>query len=126
MHVDITVKRHKEILGKQYIDIQCIAQSDSQSADIDKNIFVMQKLPKNALNESTARFSHIADPVDLQDYPAYEMQDAPYFRANEITLRVRSQFQVSHIISVMQDELQKLKSALTLAPISEEKFTLTL
>lgn len=124
MHVKVTVKNYKKILGKDFVDVECVAQSDSISDDITTNIFVMQKLPKNALNESTARFSHVADPVDLEDYPAQEMQDSPYFRTNEITLRVRNDFQASRIVSVMQEQVQNLKTALTLSPFFEQTFIL--
>lgn len=124
MHVKITIKRHKEILGKQFIDIECQAQSDSLSDDMDTNIFVIQKLPKNALGESTSQFSHVADPVDLEDYPAYQVQDIPYFRTNHITLRVRSEYQTARIISVMQEQVQNLKTALTLPPVSEQTLIL--
>lgn len=124
MHVKVTVKRHKEILGKQYIDIECQAQSDSLSDDMDTNIFVVQKLPKNALGQTTSQFSHVADPVDLQDYPPYPAQDLPYFRTNQITLRVRSEYQTARIISVLEQEVQNLRTALTLPPVSEQTLIL--
>ena len=120
--LSFTVKRYKTALSKAYIDIVCTADtSDSCGA----SIFVMQQLPKNALNESTYRFSHVADPVDLQDYPQEQLEDSAYFRTNEITLRVRSQYQVQLIVQTMRKEVQALAHALSAPPESEEVFSQT-
>ena len=130
MNITVTfnIKRYKTALSKSYIDIHCQASadtSDSTSSQDISCIFMMQKLPKNALNQSTARFSHIADPVDLQDYPAEETQDMTYFRTNEITLRVRSQFQMEHIVETMRKEVKALVQALNALPDTQESFSQT-
>lgn len=117
--VDFTVTRYKAAQSKSYIDVTCTASQDSDSICI----FVMQKLPKNALGQVTSMFSHVADPVDMQDYPDQETQDKAYFRSSTITLRVRSQFQVEHIIEVMRKEVKALAQALTGAVESEEVFS---
>ena len=124
--IEFNIKRYKTALSKSYIDIQCTASAQSSdSSSVDSNIFVIQKLPKNALGESTSRFSHVADPVDMQDYPSEEVQDSAYFRTNSITLRVRSQFQMEHIVEVMRKEVSALTQALNALPASEESFSET-
>ena len=120
--INFTVKRYKTDPGKQYIDIQCSATaSDSSGA----NIFVIQNLPKNALGQSCTRFSHIADPVDIQDFPPERDPQIPYFRTDSIILRVRSEFQVERIIKVMSQEVNSLVQALATLPSSEESFSET-
>ena len=121
--VDFIIKRYKTAQSKSYIDVTCTAHTGS--TDEDPNIFVLQKLPKNALGQSTSRFSHIADPVDMEDYSAQETEDMAYFRASEITLRVRSQFQVEHIISVMREQVKALVQALSAVPSDETTFSQT-
>lgn len=133
MNITITfdIKRYKTALSKSYIDIHCtahtqISDSLSSSSQPDSSyIFVIQKLPKNALGQNSARFSHIADPVDIQDFPIEQSQDIPYFRAKEITLRVRSQFQSDRIISIMRKEVKDLVQALSVMPDSQESFSET-
>lgn len=120
--VNFTVKRYKVAASKNYIDVQCEAAASDSS---DPCIFVIQNLPKNALGESTERFSHVADPVDMQDFPAEKDTQLPYFRTDSIILRVRSQFQVQHIISVMRKQVSALVQALSAVPSSEEIFSQT-
>lgn len=129
--VTFDIKRYKTALSKSYIDIHCTAHTESSDslsrvAEPDSSyIFVIQKLPKNAIGQTGARFSHIADPVDIQDFPIEQTQDSPYFRAKQITLRVRSQFQADRIISIMRKEIKDLAQALTVLPDSEEFFSET-
>lgn len=105
--IDYTISRYIKDPSKAAIDITCKA-----TGDVDSKIFVMQKMSKNALGEDTFRFSHVADPVDLQDWPDYMQDDYPYFRTDQITLRVRSQFQAQSIIKTMQEQVKNLVQAL--------------
>lgn len=106
IQIQYNIKRY--INGsKSAIDVTCQAFCQQ-----DPNIFVMQKLPKNALGEVTYRFSHVADPVDLQDWPDSQQDDYAYFRTNKVTLRVRSQFQAQSIIDTMRQEVKALVKAL--------------
>lgn len=121
IRVNFNIKKYKTAQSKSYIDIQCAAYTDSNSTCI----FVMQKLPKNAIGQTTSQFSHVADPVDMEDYPDKEQEDSAYFRTNSITLRVRNQFQVQHIVQTMRKQVQALAHALSAVPESEESFSQT-
>lgn len=107
--IDYAISRYTKNPSKTAIDITCKASGDS---DIDSKIFVMQKLSKNTLGQQTYRFSHVADPVDLQDWPDCMQDDYSYFRTDQITLRVRSQFQAQSIIKTMQEQVKSLVQAL--------------
>lgn len=89
-------------------DILCQTTAEDGS---DPNVFVIQVLPKNALNESTDRFSHIADLVDMEDYPSTKDLNKPYYRVSSIVLRVRSQFQAQHVISNIRQDVKELIQA---------------
>ena len=121
IRVDFKINRYKTAQSKAYIDISCHAYEDSDSLCI----FVMQKLPKNALGQTTSMFSHVADPVDMQDFPDHQEEDKAYFRTSDITLRVRNQFQVQHIVQTMREQVKALAQALTAAVESEEIFSQT-
>ena len=109
MSIQIQYNVKKYLKGsKSAIDVTCQAFCQQ-----DPNIFVMQKLPKNALGQVTYRFSHVADLVDLEDWPDSQQDDYAYFRTNKVTLRVRSQFQAQSIINTMRQEVKALSKALS-------------
>lgn len=118
-----TIKRRRCHSSKQYIDIVCTTGPAESDSTTDYYVFVMQNMPKNALGQATQRFSHIADPVDMQDYPPYKTEDLPYFRSNQITLRVRSQFQAQHIIEQMRKDIDRLVKACQAVPYDDETFS---
>lgn len=103
------VKRLKRPTLKNAIDVQCYATSSTGS---DTNVFVIQILPKNALNQSQFRFSHVADPVDMQDYPSIVDFDTPYFRTDSIKLRLRNQYQANIVIQTLKKQVRSLVNAI--------------
>lgn len=104
-----SVKRYQRSGYKAAVDIECKATS---ACNVDTNIFVIQKLPKNFNKQPDYRFSHIADPVDMQDYPSEMMDDYAYFRTNSIKLRVRNDFQAQHAINGIKTGVTALVKAL--------------
>ena len=104
-----SVKRYQRSGYKAAVDIECKATS---SCNADTNVFVIQKLPKNFNKQPDYRFSHIADPVDMQDYPSEIMDDYAYFRTDSIKLRVRNDFQAQHAINGIKTGVTALVKAL--------------
>lgn len=104
-----SVKRYLRSGYKAAVDIECKATS---ACNVDTNVFVIQKLPKNFNKQPDYRFSHIADPVDMQDYPSVMMDDYAYFRTNSIKLRVRNDFQAQHAINGIKTGVTALVKAL--------------
>lgn len=104
-----SVKRYQRSGYKAAVDIECKATS---ACNVDTNVFVIQKLPKNFNKQPDYRFSHIADPVDMQDYPSAMLDDYAYFRTNSIKLRVRSDFQAQHAINGIKTGVAALVKAL--------------
>lgn len=104
-----SVKRYQRSGYKAAVDIECKATS---ACNVDTNVFVIQKLPKNFNKQPDYRFSHIADPVDMQDYPSEMMDDYAYFRTNSIKLRVRNDFQAQHAINGIKTGVTALVKAL--------------
>lgn len=104
-----SVKRYQRSGYKAAVDIECKATS---ACNVDTNVFVIQKLPKNFNKQPDYRFSHIADPVDMQDYPSTMLDDYAYFRTNSIKLRVRSDFQAQHAINGIKTGVAALVKAL--------------
>lgn len=104
-----SVKRYQRSGYKAAVDIECKATS---ACNVDTNVFVIQKLPKNFNKQPDYRFSHIADPVDMQDYPSEMMDDYAYFRTNSIKLRVRNDFQAQHAINGIKTGVAALVKAL--------------
>lgn len=104
-----SVKRYQRSGYKAAVDIECKATS---ACNVDTNVFVIQKLPKNFNKQPDYRFSHIADPVDMQDYPSVMMDDYAYFRTNSIKLRVRNDFQAQHAINGIKTGVAALVKAL--------------
>lgn len=104
-----SVKRYQRSGYKAAVDIECKATS---ACNVDTNVFVIQKLPKNFNKQPDYRFSHIADPVDMQDYPSAMLDDYAYFRTNSIKLRVRNDFQAQHAINGIKTGVAALVKAL--------------
>lgn len=104
-----SVKRYQRSGYKAAVDIECKATS---ACNVDTNVFVIQKLPKNFNKQPDYRFSHIADPVDMQDYPSEIMDDYAYFRTDSIKLRVRNDFQAQHAINGIKTGVAALVKAL--------------
>lgn len=104
-----SVKRYQRSGYKAAVDIECKATS---ACNVDTNVFVIQKLPKNFNKQPDYRFSHIADPVDMQDYPSEIMDDYAYFRTDSIKLRVRNDFQAQHAINGIKTGVTALVKAL--------------
>ena len=104
-----SVKRYQRSGYKAAVDIECKATS---SCNADTNVFVIYKLPKNFNKQPDYRFSHIADPVDMQDYPSEIMDDYAYFRTDSIKLRVRNDFQAQHAINGIKTGVTALVKAL--------------
>ena len=104
-----SVKRYLRSGYKAAVDIECKATS---ACNVDTNVFVIQKLPKNFNKQPDYRFSHIADPVDMQDYPSAMLDDYAYFRTNSIKLRVRNDFQAQHAINGIMTGVTALVKAL--------------
>lgn len=104
-----SVKRYQRSGYKAAVDIECKATS---ACNVDTNVFVIQKLPKNFNKQPDYRFSHIADPVDMQDYPSEMLDDYAYFRTNSIKLRVRNDFQAQHAINGIKTGVTALVKAL--------------
>lgn len=103
------VKRYQKSGYKSAVDIQCKATS---ACNDDTNIFMIQKLPKNFNRQPDYRFSHVADPVDMQDYPTELHDDFAYFRVNHIKLRVRNDFQAEHVIQGLKSGASALVRAM--------------
>lgn len=90
---------------KPAIDIH--AQITSSDSTADTNIFMMEKLPKNFQKQYDYRFSHVADLVDMQDYPTYKDDNMAYYRTDQIVLRVRSQYIAQQVIQAMKDQVRQ-------------------
>lgn len=103
------VKRYQKSGYKAAVDIQCKATS---ACNDDTNIFMIQKLPKNFNRQQDYRFSHVADPVDMQDYPTELHDDFAYFRVDHIKLRVRNDFQAEHVIQGLKSGASALVRAM--------------
>lgn len=93
LNLDIKVKLCKQFHAMDLICQTYTVQSDSSTTDT--NVFMIEVLPGNALGQPNFRFSHVADAVDMQDYPDHYDPDYAYFRTNAITLRLRSQYLVN-------------------------------
>lgn len=104
-----SVKRYQRSGYKAAVDIECKATS---ACNVDTNVFVIQKLPNNFNKQPDYRFSHVADPVDMQDYPTDKMDDYAYFRTDSIKLRVRNDFQAQHAINGIKTGVTALVKAL--------------
>lgn len=107
MKLDLTYQiKNVQNTHKPAFDIHAyVTSSDSQT---DVRVFMIQIGPKNYLGEPTDRFSHVADLVDMQDYPSQRDQDMAYYRTDDIILRVRSQFICDQTVQALIQEVKDL------------------
>lgn len=107
--LDIKVNQYIKDDLKATVDIYCKAYTEDPNSD--PKVFMIQKLPKNALGQLDMRFSHVADPVDMQDWPDHVSQDYAYFRTDQIKLRVRSPFIAQRVIQQLKNGVERLIKA---------------
>lgn len=98
-------------------DIYLKVQSQDNT---DPNVFMIQILPKNALDQYQTQFSHVASPVDMQSYPAQYNRDYPYYRTDKFVLRVGSQYQKQQLLKGLARGVRRLDKALAMLQQSDD------
>ena len=104
--------------------------SVTSATDMPKEIFVFQRGVAPAtpagLQPPSDRFTCIADPVDLEEFPvAAPAIDAemPYYRLSEVTMRFRSLSELEYTKDLIAEDIERLVAALKAAsslPVTEE------
>lgn len=83
-----------------------------------EEVFVFQRgvSPAGSMGEDpTDRFVCIADPVDLEEFPVNSpdlMNEIPYYRVNNVTLRYRSMSELNEARDMIAADLAQLVTSL--------------
>lgn len=99
-----------------------------EATDMPKEIFILQRglavpnTPPSPSLPAEDSFICIADPVDLEEYPAGAPsigKEMPYFRVAEITLRFRSPVILDETLELIKADIANLVDSLKLASALE-------
>ena len=90
-----------------------------EATDMPTKIFVFQRRVASA-NDAQANalgdmFVSLADPVDLEEFPediADPLNDMPYYRLSEVTLKFRSMTELQEVKDLIDADIQKLVNSL--------------
>lgn len=97
-----------------------------EATDMPKEIFILQRglaipnTPPAAPSVPEDSFICIADPVDLEEYPAGAPsigREMPYFRVADITLRFRSPVILDETLELIKADIANLVDSLKMAAV---------
>lgn len=123
MAISITVKYYRNEIVKnlQSYDLRVVVEA---ATDMPEEIFVLQRTIPTAVPAGVTSptpsdvFTCIADPVDLEEFPVDApdlVNEMPYFRVSEITLRFRSLELLEEVRGLIGEDIQALVNSLKAA-----------
>jgi hypothetical protein len=106
---DVNVKGHSMVL------------TITNSEDIEKEVFVKQRLINFAIDQVEDVFAAVCSPSQLEDLPKNNpSQDSSYFRVNSVELRADSAEGLRAIFTTILTELRNLTKDLEALTILDE------